>query len=130
MKKLINLQETINEMELKTTESGVINQTQRNTLKKDFLDILNEFLDDAGFDTTRTDDGVVITFQANKPVYIAIDGVIKNTKYDLETAKNEYELKLERQAEREASRKERASKKLKLVYDIYSELERTKEKSK
>lgn len=111
MKKLINLQETINEMELKTTESGVINQTQRNALKKDFLDTLNEVLDGAGFDTTRTDDGVVITFQANKPVYIAIDGVIKNTKYDLETAKNEYELKLERQAEREALRKERASKK-------------------
>lgn len=104
MEKLLNLQETISGKKFEIANDK-IKQTDRNALKKEFLDSLKDSLDSQGFDVERTDDGVVLVLQAeNTPIYIAIDGVVKNLDYDLDLEIAEYETKLEKQAERERER--------------------------
>lgn len=82
-----------------------IKQTDRNNLKKQFLDSLLEDLKDNGLTVNRTNDGIVLTVESkNDTVYITIDGVVKNLDYDLNFEIDEYELKTEKQAERERER--------------------------
>lgn len=82
-----------------------IKQTDRNNLKKQFLDSLLEDLKDNGLTVNRTNDGIVLTVESkNDTVYITIDGVVKNLDYDLNFEIDEYELKIEKQAERERER--------------------------
>ena len=91
--------------------NGKIKQTQRNGIKKDFLDALSEALSGAGFETFRTNDGIILAIPNKRTeVFIAIDGVIKNLDYDLDFEIGEYELKLEKQAEREKERLEKSKK--------------------
>lgn len=86
-----------------------IKQTERNGLKKDFLDTLKETFVGAGFDVERTGDGVVLVLQAkNTSIYVAVDAVIKNLDYDLDFEVSEYELKIQKQTEREIARAEKA----------------------
>lgn len=82
-----------------------IKQTDRNNLKKDFLEAIFTDLEGAGFTVNRTNDGVILTVPSKKDdIFIAIDGVIKNLDFDLEGEIAEYELKVEKQAERERER--------------------------
>ena len=82
-----------------------IKQTDRNNLKKQFLDSLLEDLKDNGLTVNRTNDGIVLTVESkNDTVYITIDGVVKNLDYELNFEIDEYELKTEKQAERERER--------------------------
>lgn len=91
--------------------NGKIKQTQRNGIKKDFLDALTDVFANAGFETFRTNDGVVLAIPNKRTeVFIAIDGVVKNLDYDLDFEIGEYELKLQKQAEREQEKKDRAKK--------------------
>lgn len=86
-----------------------IKQTERNLLKKDILDAVYTDFVSAGFQAERTDDGVVLTLEPkNTTVYVSIDAVVKNLNYDLPTAITEYELKVQKQLEREEERKQKA----------------------
>lgn len=88
-----------------------IKQTQRNAIKKEALDTLLETLQTAGLGVFRNDDGVVIAIDGVRhDIYLALDIVVKNLDYDLELANDEYALKLEKQAEREAKAKALAEK--------------------
>lgn len=108
MKQLFELNEKVASRKFEVANDK-IKQTERNTLKKEFLDTLKETFGNAGFDVERTADGVVLVLQAeNTPVYIAVDAVIKNLDYDLDFEVSEYGLKLEKQAEREKARAEKA----------------------
>lgn len=86
-----------------------IKQTERNLLKKDILDAVYTDFVSAGFQAERTDDGVVLILEPkNATVYVSIDAVVKNLNYDLPTAITEYELKIQKQLEREEERKRKA----------------------
>lgn len=92
-----------------------INQTERNGLKQEVLAELADVLENAGYETFRTNDGVVMRLMAkNVEIFVAVDGVVKNLDYDLDYEISEYELKvakqLERQKEREAKAKANAKK--------------------
>lgn len=91
-----------------------IQQTQRNDLKKKALDSLFETMLASGLEVSRNGDGVVIAINGTKEyIHLALDLVVKNLDYDLELANDEYNLRLEKQAEREAKRKELAEKRSK-----------------
>lgn len=110
MTKLTNLINTLGEKNFEIANDK-IKQTERNALKKDFLDTLLETLTDNGFDAERTNDGVVIVLQANRTIYIAIDAVVKNLDYDIDFETAEYETKIAKQVERELERQKKAESK-------------------
>lgn len=108
MEKLKDLQANVLNTKLEVSNDK-IKQTVRNELKRDFLDVLNETFENAGFDVARTNDGVILKLGAkNIDVFVAVDAVIKNLDYDLDFEINEYNLKLEKQAEREKIRAEKS----------------------
>ena len=110
---MTKLKNFLNEMgERKFTFSnGKVQQTERNALKKDFLDILKETMIDNGFDVERTDEGVVIVLESNRVIFIALNAVVKNLDYDIEFEVAEYENKLAKQVERENERKKKTNNK-------------------
>lgn len=110
MNKIVDLTNSINEREFKFGEKSM-NQTERNSLKKEVLDTLFETFDGAGLDVERVNDGVALVLQANKQVVITFDAVVKNIDYDVDFEKSEYELKLKKQVERELERKKKAESK-------------------
>lgn len=111
MTKLLELQTQIEATSYEIANDK-IKQTERNLLKSQLLDSIFQDLEADGFEVSRTGDGVILTLEPkNTTVYVAVDVVVKNLDYDLTTAINEYDLKMEKQAEREAERLARAEKK-------------------
>ena len=108
---MVKLVDFVNGMNVKAFDitNDKIKQTERNALKKDFLDVLLETLSENGLTVARTNDGIVLTIPSKKDdIYVAIDGVVKNLDYDLDFEIDEYKLKLEKQLERELERKKKA----------------------
>lgn len=113
MIKLQNLEARIADERIEVS-GNKIQQTKRNELKADILDTLEQVFFDANFQTHRNDDGVVLVFQSkNLEFHVALDAVIKNLDYDIDFRNDEYQLKLEKRAERERIRKEKAERKAK-----------------
>lgn len=109
MEKLRDLQANVLNTKLEVSNDK-IKQTVRNELKRDFLDVLNETFENAGFDVARTNDGVILKLGAkNIDVFVAVDAVIKNLDYDLDYEISEYELKIAKQVAREEERKAKAN---------------------
>lgn len=107
MTKLFDLQSKVGSTVYEISNEK-IKQTQRNALKKEVLDTLLETFAGAGFDVERTNDGVILVLDAkNTEINVAIDAVIKNLDYEVDVEVSEYNLKLEKQAERERAKAEK-----------------------
>ena len=92
----------VGEMELKVTNEK-INQTQRNSLKADFMNSLVEMFAEKGIELNRTENGLVLKVEGKDyDLHFEIDAVVKGLDYDLVASIDEYNAKI-------ADRNERAT---------------------
>jgi len=86
MKNTKRLLKEIYSRELKITDKGAINQTQRNGLKNELLNTLIEDLTkDLGVEVVRVDKGIAFNIDHDNEgaLPITLDIVFKNTTYDI-----------------------------------------------
>lgn len=96
-----NFIKNVGEMELKVTNEK-INQTQRNSIKADFMNALVELFAEKGLDLTYTSEGLVLKIEGNVyDIYIALDPTIKNLDYDFVESIDEYNAKVVARQERQ-----------------------------
>ena len=108
MKNTKALLKEIYNRELKVTPKGAINQTQRNTLKNEFMDcLIKDIAKGLGVNVVRLDKGLGLDIQHinEGSLPITIDVVFKNITYDVEVEHQDYlddkKLKADNKAERE-----------------------------
>jgi hypothetical protein len=107
-----NFIEKVGEMSLKVTNEK-INQTQRNSLKGEFLNSLVEMFKEQGIELYRTPSGLVLKVEGKEhDIHFEIDAVVKNLDYDLIANVDEYKELVETRNEKA---KELAQKKAKRI---------------
>jgi hypothetical protein len=96
-----NFIKNVGEMELKVTNEK-INQTQRNSLKADFMNSLVELFAEKGIELYRTVEGLVLKVEGKEhDIHIALDPTLKNLDYDLVASQDEYNAKVETRIEKQ-----------------------------
>ena len=108
-----NLQNVVAELENAVVKlSGEkINQTQRNEFKANLQNALLNDLTSLGLQATLTSDGIVVMVENEvSNLYINFETTIKNLDFDLDSAKQEYQEKLEAKVERETLAKQKREK--------------------
>jgi ribosome-associated translation inhibitor RaiA len=96
-----NFIKNVGEMELKVTNEK-INQTQRNSLKADFMEGLIEFFAEKGIELHKTTEGLVLKIEGKEhDIHIALDPVVKNLDFDLIASVDEHNAKIESRIERQ-----------------------------
>jgi hypothetical protein len=96
-----NFIKNVGEMELKVTNEK-INQTQRNSLKADFMEALVQMFAEKGIDLAYTSEGLVLKVEGNEhDIHIALDPTIKNLDYDFVASIDEYNAKVVARQERQ-----------------------------
>jgi hypothetical protein len=108
-----NLQNVVAELETAVVKlSGEkINQTQRNEFKANLQNALLNDLVSLGLQATLTSDGIVVMVENEvSNLYINFETTIKNLDFDLDSAKQEYQEKLEAKVERETLAKQKREK--------------------
>jgi hypothetical protein len=89
-----NFIKNVGEMELKVTNEK-INQTQRNSLKADFMNSLVEMFAEKGIELNRTENGLVLKVEGKEhDLHFEIDAVVKGLDYDLVASIDEYNAKI------------------------------------
>lgn len=72
-----------------------INQTQRNSLKADFMDSLVEMFAENGIELSKTINGLVLKVEGlEHDLHFEIDAVVKGLDYDLVSSVDEYNAKI------------------------------------
>jgi hypothetical protein len=105
----------VGEMSLKVTNEK-INQTQRNSLKAEFMTSLVEMFSEKGIELHRTSNGLVLKIEGKEhDIHFEIDAVVKNLDYDLIANVDEYkelvETRKEKQIELAKAKEKRLSEK-------------------
>jgi len=93
MKETKKLLKDIFSRELKITDKGAINQTQRNGLKNELLNtLIADLTKDLGIKVVRVDKGIAfeIAHDNEGALPITLDIVFKNTTYDIENESQAY----------------------------------------
>ena len=84
----------VGEMSLKVANEK-INQTQRNSLKADFMKSLVEMFAERGIELHRTENGLVLKVEGKEhDLHFEIDAVVKGLDYDLVASVDEYNAKI------------------------------------
>lgn len=90
----------VGEMELKVTNEK-INQTQRNSLKGEFMSALVEMFAEKGMELYRTENGLVLKVEGKEhDLHFEIDAVVKGLEFDLVASIDEYNAKIADRTER------------------------------
>jgi len=80
----------VGEMSLKVTNEK-INQTQRNSLKAEFMTSLVEMFKEQGIELYRTSNGLVLKIEGKEhDLHFEIDAVVKGLDFDLMASVDEY----------------------------------------
>jgi hypothetical protein len=110
MKNLQNVLATLENATLKLSGEK-LNQTQRNEFKANLQNALLSDLTSLGLQATLTSDGIVVMVENEvSNLYINFETTIKNLDFDLDSAKQEYQEKLEAKIERETLAKQKREK--------------------
>jgi hypothetical protein len=110
MKNLQNVLATLENATLKLSGEK-LNQTQRNEFKANLQNALLNDLVALGLQATLTSDGIVLMLENSvSNLYINFETTIKNLDFDLESAKQDYQEKLEAKVERETLAKQKREK--------------------
>lgn len=110
MKNLQNVLATLENATLKLSGEK-LNQVQRNEFKANLQNALLNDLVALGLQATLTSDGIVLMLENSvSNLYINFETTIKNLDYDLESAKQDYQEKLEAKVERETLAKQKREK--------------------
>lgn len=112
MKNTKKLLKDIYSKDLKITDKGAINQTQRNSLKNELLETLIDDLSKGlGVEVVRVDKGIALNIDHDNEgaLPITIDIVFKNTTYDIHNENKAYlkdkEIKAENKELREKAKR-------------------------
>jgi hypothetical protein len=90
----------VGEMELKVANEK-INQTQRNSLKADFMSALVELFAEKGIELNRTENGLVLKVEGKEhDLHFEMDAVVKGLDFDLVASVDEYNAKIVERTER------------------------------
>jgi hypothetical protein len=90
----------VGEMSLKVANEK-INQTQRNSLKADFMNALVEMFAEKGIELNRTENGLVLKVEGKEhDLHFEIDAVVKGLDFDLVASIDEYNAKIADRTER------------------------------
>lgn len=110
MKNLQNVLATLENATLKLSGEK-LNQVQRNEFKANLQNALLNDLVALGLQATLTSDGIVLMLENSvSNLYINFETTIKNLDFDLESAKQDYQEKLEAKVERETLAKQKREK--------------------
>ena len=91
----------VGEMSLKVANEK-INQTQRNSLKADFMKSLVEMFAERGIELHRTENGLVLKVEGKDyDLHFEIDAVVKGLDFDLVASVDEYNAKIAERTERQ-----------------------------
>lgn len=111
---MTKLQELMNETQEKVFNvNGVkIKQTERNDLKNDTMNALEQDLTEIGLAVGRTEKGIVIALPNENEgvIYATVDTAFKHLDYDPQSDIEDYQKLLEERAERERKRAEKRAK--------------------
>ena len=112
MKNTKKLIKDIYTRDLKITDKGAINQTQRNGLKNELLEsLIDDLSKDLGLQVVRVDKGLAleIPHENEGALPITLDVVFKSTTYDIENESQAYikdkEIKAENKEQREKAKR-------------------------
>ena len=111
----------VGEMSLKVTNEK-INQTQRNSLKGEFLNALVSMFKEHNIELHRTANGLVLKVEGKEhDIHFEIDAVVKNLDYDLVANVDEYASLI---ADRQERANELAQKKAKRIAETKSKVKK------
>jgi dGTP triphosphohydrolase len=95
----------VGEMSLKVANEK-INQTQRNTLKGEFLEALVSMFAEQGIELHKTTNGLVLKIEGQEhDIHFELDAVVKGLDFDLIASVDEYKEKVLAKQERETELK-------------------------
>jgi|694.fasta_scaffold08417_19 hypothetical protein len=102
----------VGEMSLKVANEK-INQTQRNSLKADFMVSLVEMFAEKGIELNRTENGLVLKVEGKEhDLHFEIDAVVKGLDFDLVASVDEYNAKIADRTERIAEQQKAKEKRI------------------
>jgi ribosome-associated translation inhibitor RaiA len=102
----------VGEMSLKVANEK-INQTQRNSLKGDFMTSLVEMFKEHNIELHRTTNGLVLKVEGKEhDLHFEIDAVVKGLDYDLITSVDEYNALVETRTEKANELAEKKAKRI------------------